>query len=323
MANKLQVGDLVANPGEVKRGYIDVDGLPESASMPVTLINGLKPGPRLTVIAGIHGFEYGGIAASIEMSTEADPEDLAGQLVIAPIVNRPAFEQRSIYVCPLDGKNLNRVFPGDPEGTASERIASTIYNELILGSDAVLDLHAGDAIETLVPFSIYHITKNAAVDDRSVNLARNFGLRYLLGSAVQGSTHQVAAEAGIPAIIAEIGGQGVYSKEIADRHYDGIKNVMRSLGMIDQRPLKYEDPHLFYGFAWAWSDSDATWHPEVGVGETVTRGAKIGELRTYFGEPIKEVTAPASGLVVFLVTSLAIRAGDPLLGIADPEAEKP
>ncbi|HET9001000.1 MAG TPA: succinylglutamate desuccinylase/aspartoacylase family protein, partial [bacterium] len=147
-----EVGPLRAAPGTKVTGFLDVPGTP--IRMPVTLIRGPAPGPVLSVTAGVHGGEYPGIEAAIQTAASLDPAGIRGAVIIVHIVDVPSFHGRNIYVCPLDGKNPNRVFPGDPAGTASERLAHTVFTEVISRADYYVDLHGGDINEALVPFTI-------------------------------------------------------------------------------------------------------------------------------------------------------------------------
>src|SRR5215813_4526057 len=123
------VGSLQAGRGTKVTGFLDVPGTP--TRMPVTLVRGVAAGPVLCVTAGVHGGEYPGIEAAIRTAAWLDPKDVGGTVIIVHIVNLPAFHGRNIYVCPLDGKNPNRVFPGNPKGTVSERLAHTLFSEVI------------------------------------------------------------------------------------------------------------------------------------------------------------------------------------------------
>src|SRR5580692_11183282 len=109
----------------------------------VNVVGEAGEGPHLTVIAGVHGTEYASIAAARELLAELRPARLSGTVTVAPLINLPAFWARTPFVVPLDGKNLNRSFPGDANGSAAERIAAAVTERLIKGSDYVIDLHAG------------------------------------------------------------------------------------------------------------------------------------------------------------------------------------
>src|SRR5262249_25487087 len=151
------------------------------------------PGPRVAVTAGIHGAEYVSIAALREVAMSLDPARVRGSLVAVLTANPAAFAARSIYVNPADGRNLNRQFPGDPAGTASQRLAHWLATTVIAGSDVYVDMHCGDMNEALVSFSGIEDTGDAAVDARARELATAYGLRYLLVGPLPGSTTTAAA----------------------------------------------------------------------------------------------------------------------------------
>ncbi|MFM9129267.1 MAG: succinylglutamate desuccinylase/aspartoacylase family protein, partial [Candidatus Limnocylindrus sp.] len=165
----VQLGTAVAAPGSRATGWLAVETAPgEQTKIPVVVINGGQPGPRLAITAGSLGGEYTGPAAmrSLLLSQEAgDPAVLAnlkGSIIATLATSPAAFTARSIYVNPQDGKNLNRVYPGSATGSASERIAHTIATQLMTGADVYLDLHAGDINEALSPFVGIDQTGDAA-----------------------------------------------------------------------------------------------------------------------------------------------------------------
>jgi predicted deacylase len=309
----MTIAGLPLAPGQKQTGWLPVHGL-SGSDMPIAVICGAKPGPILAVTAGVHGGEYDGIAAASRLVTDLDPAALSGTVVIMPTVNMPAYRARVSYVVPLDGKNPNRVFPGSAGGTAAERIAYTVHNEVVRKADALIDLHGGDMVEALVPFSIYYPTGNAEVDEQSKWLAEWFGIPYVLRSNVQGSNYAAAAMAGVPAIITEAGQQGYHDPKAAEIHYQGVLNIMRRMEMLPGTPVATVVKELSQ-FLWLRSDREAQWYPAVGCGDVVHKGQLVGELKDPFGQLLKRCEAPGDGPVLFLVTCLAVNDGDPLLGL--------
>lgn len=314
------IQDLSLDPGTRKEVLLPVPGLDEDHAIPVIILKGKHPGPTLTALAGVHGSEYGGISALLRLSRSLSPDDLSGTLVLAPIVSRAMFHDRAIYRSPMDGKNPNRTFPGWPDGSPTERLTHTVFTELILRADYVVDLHAGDAIEALEPFALYDGSVSAPVARKARELALAFGLPYLLSSSLHGSTYTAAAQAGIPAIIAEIGGQGIWDPKVVERHLEGMLNVLCQLGMVPGTPRRYPRPREFARFAWATAPSDGLFEREVEVGQQVEEGQTVGHIYDIFGHRLAQIGAPASGPVLFVNTSLAIRQGDPILGVGTDEA---
>ena len=311
----LKVGILSANPGEKCFGTneFSVDG--RASRLPMWLIKGSADGPTLVVTAGVHGAEYASIAAALELGRSLDPKDLRGQVIVVPVVNMPSFRARSIYVCPLDGKNLNRVFPGHALGTASQQIADWVFTNVIRQAEYYVDLHGGDLIEALIPFTIFFRSGNPRVDQLSLEMAQVFGIPYLVRSETPGSTFCAAAGAGIPSILAEAGGQGIWTPEDVARHTDGLRRLMRYLAMIPGGAPEPLPSTLLERFLWLRSEQEGFWYPGVAVGEEVRSGQELGRVTDYEGRVLQQAISPADGRVLFIVTSLAINNTDPLLAV--------
>lgn len=314
----LAVGSVVAAPGNRATGLFQVDvGDERTVEIPVLVINGAAPGPRVAVTAGIHGAEYVSIAALREVVLDLDPATVRGSIVAVLTANPAAFAARSIYVNPLDGRNLNRVFPGDAVGTASERIARWITDNVISGSDVFVDMHCGDMNEALVSFTGIEEIGDAEVDARSRALAEAYGLRYLLIGPSPGMTTGAAAALGMPAILGEVGGQGRWPAEDVALHAAGFRRLLQAAGLIDEAPAQPRfATEVLRSEAWMRSTATGYWHPFVSVGDQVAIGAIIGEVRDAFGKVLEAPVATIDGVVIFLVTSLAMNAGDPLLALA-------
>ena len=149
------VGALRVAPGTAASGSLPVParGGDQGTTIPISVIHGAKPGPVLALTAGVHGYEYPPILALQRMRASIDPRTLAGTVIMVHVANMPSFLARTVYYSPADGKNLNRVFPGNPEGTLSERIADVITREVIDRATHIVDLHCGDGNESLRPYS--------------------------------------------------------------------------------------------------------------------------------------------------------------------------
>ena len=218
---------------DVTRRVADFAGL----DVPVIEVSSDAPGPRLSVISGVHGCEYAsmaGVRRWVSGLAEDPGRLLRGSVTVVPVVNVPAFWARTPFVVPEDGKNLNRCFPGSPDGTLAERLAFAVFDQVITGSDAVVDVHAGDLVEALEPFVMYDGGPAEAV---ARDLAAAYGIRYVVrqapgpGQTVAGSSSAAAATAGIPAITAEAGGCGLVTEAAVAAHVRGLDGVLRYLEM--------------------------------------------------------------------------------------------
>ena len=149
-------------PPEVQRRTLELAGY----EVPVVELTGAGDGPQLTVLAGVHGCEYAPMAAVRRWTRALAERELRGRVRAVPVLNLPAFRARTPFVVPDDGKNLNRCFPGDPAGTAAQRLAHAAFTQLITGSDALVDVHAGDMVEALEPFALYDAGPSEASADQ-------------------------------------------------------------------------------------------------------------------------------------------------------------
>lgn len=298
----------------ITRHALGVRGL----DIPYFEIRGRGDGPRLTVVAGVHGTEYTSIAAVREFVRDLDPDRVSGRIVAVPVVNVPAFWARSPFVVPQDGKNLNRHFPGDPGGTLTEALAHRVFTTLVVGSDYLVDLHAGDLPEALEPFTMY---EESAVEAAARELAVAYGAGHVVrqvatGRTVAGSTCAAAADAGIPAIIAESGQNGLVERAAIDRHLAGLANIARTVGVLPGDPAPVAEPRHHEGWHWLRTERPGWWQPAAAVGRSVAAGDLLGTMSDVWGEVFAEITAPEAGTLLFLTTSPAVSADGLLLGLA-------
>ena len=317
-ANNLTVAQLTAEPGTRAFGMAPVDLGSASVEIPIVLVNGATAGPRVGVLAGIHGAEYVSIAALRRVAMAVDPATMTGTLVASLISNPAAFAARSIYVEPLGGRNLNRSFPGDPDGSPTERLAAWLYANILAPSDRVIDCHCGDMNEALVSFAGIEHTGDPAVDAVTEAMAAAYGLDYIVIGPLPGSTTTAAATLGIPAVIGEVGGQGLWPEADVALHEAGLRRALHVAGLIPAEPDGPRRSTRRLGMdVWLRANASGCWMPEVGVGARIDAGQRLGEVQDPFGRALQVVEAPIGGTVLFIVSSLAMNAGDPLLAIAD------
>ncbi len=310
----------VPEPGAKTAGYFTFESDPQLAkyNWPFFSIAGAKPGPRFLLTAGIHAAEYPGIVAAIRLGRLIDPSEVAGTIVIVPLVNPGGFYERLIYVNPEDHDNLNRVFPGGPEGSWSERFAHRILNEIIVNFDYFIDLHGGDMIEDIVPFCMYVGAEDPVVD-RMMNA---YGLDWVVKAPAQGERPGMmavaAAERGVHAFIAESGRVGQLEEETVRWHVDGVQNVLRDLGILSGRPAKTAPARVLNRFDWLRSEHEGIFLTRVKVNDRVREGEVLGETIDLLGNHLGQVVATTDGLILFTVSSPAVKKGGLLLGIAAP-----
>jgi predicted deacylase len=307
--------------GKTQRHFVTLPGAAlADEPRPVTTITGAKPGPVLFINAGLHGGEYPPIETVIRLSRELDPAKIAGTVVLMPVLNLPAFWNRTMFVCPADNVNPNRVFPGDPNGTYSEQMTHALLNEFVAHADAYIDLHGGDIAEALVPFSICR-SGDTPADSKAKELASAFGLPYLLtvGRPIQpakgSSSYVAAAECGVAGFIAEAGGVGQLQPDAVELLRNGVYRVLAHLGMIEETVAPAMSPVLLTGFEWVYSKHAGMFYPRVAVNDVVEKGEEIGRVGSLFGDTLETIIAPVNGSVLFLTINPAVLGNGLLMGI--------
>jgi len=187
--------------------------------------------------------------------------------------------------------------------------------------DHAIDLHAGDMVEDLLPFVIYRATGDPALDARITRMANAYGARWAVTSAPTGerpgSLYAAAASVGVASMLAESGGRGLLIEEDVIRHVRGVTNVLRAIGALAGDPEPVEPPKIVRSFTWVRSPVEGIFHPRIRVGEMVTASGALGEMVDLVGEPLASIAAPVGGVVLFVVTSPAIKRDGLLLAIGE------
>ena len=322
MTGAASIGPItLPEPGQRTAGEFTFGGDAglEKYRWPYVALRGPTAGPTVLITAGVHAAEYTGIEAAIRLGRSITPADVRGTILILPLVNRPGFYERSIYVNPEDNDNLNRLFPGKAEGTWGERFAHRLLTEIIARCDNAIDLHAGDLIEELTPFVIYRESGDAALDARIAQMANAYGAPWAVrGSPTgerPGSLFAVACLNGVAAMLAESGGRGLLIEADVARHVRGVTNILKAIGALDGAPEPVPPTTVLKSFDWLRSPVEGIFHPVVRIEQRVMKGERVGSLIDLVGEPLAEVHAPSTGIVLFIVTSPAIKKDGLLLAV--------
>jgi predicted deacylase len=324
-AADLTIGTATAKSGQKSTGVIKVPaGVDPATDIPVVVINGARPGPILALVAGSHGTEYASIVALQKLAATQQPDVLSGALIVIPLMNLASFTQKVPHLNPVDGKNMNRLYPGKPDGTQTERISWAVAKQVVDKSDYLIDLHGGDLDENLRQYSYWPRTGKAQLDNASRAMVLAFGLDHIIiqtpsGAAVAGATSisRYATDQGKPTIIAEAGHAGTTNAEDIDALINGCTNVMRQLKMLPGAVKPVENPLWMSGTSVVRSDFDGVFFPLVTPEAYVQKGMKIGYMTDYFGKTIWEVASPISGVVVYIGAVPSMKKGDNVAAIGE------
>jgi predicted deacylase len=318
-----QVGTVSAARGTMASGALEVPPLGGDAgtTIPVTLVHGRRPGPVLALVAGVHGMEYAPILALQRVRASLDPEALGGTLILVHVANMPSFLGRTIYYSPVDGKNLNRVFPGRPDGTLSERVAAMLTREVIERATHVVDLHCGDGNESLRPYTYWITTGRPEVAEAGRRMALAFGLDHIVIDASRPTDpaaavylSNTAITRGKPALTTEVGALAGTDEASIGRIERGVAGLLRHLGMTSTGPEPLAADRVVWIGPNEVLQAGATGivHPLVERGHTVARGAVLARITDFHGRLLEEVRAPFDGEVLYILGTPPVTRGEPV-----------
>ena len=329
----LVVGTASAGPGETASGFIDVPegrgATDPGTRIPVSVARGTRPGPILALVAGTHGSEFTSILALQRLLPRLEPKKMSGAVILVHMANPPAFWGRRIYYGP-DGKNLNRVYPGDPQGTQSDRIAAALTREVIDRATHLVDMHCGDGNESLRPYSYWTVTGDSKVDEVSREMALAYGLDHIViardrpkDRAHSTYTDATAILRGKPAITTESGGAGLTDEASVAAHEAGALGVIGHLGIMPAPSVRVGRPVWIVRSEVVRAPATGLWKPSVEKSQTVAAGALLGRLTDPFGRVLHEVRAPFAGEMLYVVVTPPASEGEPLAMVGETSSTIP
>ncbi len=302
------VGTATAKRGQKVTGVIAVPAASDPATnIAVAVVHGAKPGPVLALVSGAHGTEYTSIIALEKLIERLNPAEISGTVIIVPLVNVPSFEQKVPHVNPVDGKSMNRYYPGKMDGTQTERVSFLMTKQVVEQCDHLIDLHGGDIDESLRPYSYWTKTGNEKQDAISREMVLAFGLDHIIISADRPKDpaasrylENTASTRGKPSITAEAGHAGTVEPEDLNALINGCLGVMHYLKMLPGAPAMIEHPVWVEKVVGIASEQTGIFYPLVKRGTYVEQGMKVGYVTDYVGKTIYEARATAAGVVLYI-----------------------
>ncbi|MDO5291579.1 MAG: M14 family metallopeptidase [bacterium] len=307
----IQIDNMVAGPGEKKNTWLSIPG--SGIKLPVTVICGKEEGPTFLITAGVHGAEYIGIETAMQLSRELRPEEVHGNVIFLLVANPSACKDYVRFLVPEDGKNLNQVFPGDMDGTLSERIAATITDKLQSKADYYIDLHAGDTSEEVMPFVYFTGVAEPEVCKVSEEMASAMDVSIRARSTATTGAYSSACMRGLPAILIERGGGGRFSKEEIQLYKQDIRNILAHFRVLAEEEVHRVEQKEVRQATYIDAEQEGFWYPMYSAGEKFEEGTLLGEIKDVWGERVEAYYAEYDGIVLYQTVGMGIKAGDALI----------
>lgn len=292
--------------------------------LPISILKGKTEGPVFTIVAGVHGYEYPPIVATQKILEEIDTDQLRGTLVVVPIANTASFFTRTPFVNPQDKKNLNNVFPGNPDGSITEQIAHFITANVISVSDVFLDVHGGDANEDLVPFVCYY--NNISKPSQTAlakKLSENSGFQFVVSypytiadTEPAKYTFKQAVQDGKTALSIECGKLGNVQEENVSLIKKGIYNMLASMDMYSNGSGPH--PNIVYrnNQVYVKASVAGIFYSDFKAGDEVEEGEVVGYTTNEFGKVLEEYKAPTNGVILYKMATPPININDTVMCIS-------
>ena len=303
------VGSATAAPGTTAYGSIAIPAGSDSAlQIAVAVIRGAKAGPVVSFVAGSHGTEYTSIIAMQKLISRVDARALAGTVIVLPLLNVASFETMTPHVNPIDRKGMNSSYPGDPNGTQTQRALAEVTKQIVMPADVVVDLHGGDLDEDLRSYSYWFRGGRAAQDSAGLKLALSFGLDHIIVSDVDpngpNAGRSLSGQAlvrGKTVLVAEAGRSGIVAPADLNALVEGSLNLLGELKMLPRKAAHVQHPTWLAGAgARVAADSAGVFFPAVARDTRVTKGQIVGHTTDFVGRPTGDIRAPIDGLVTFI-----------------------
>lgn len=280
-------------------------------SLPVTVINGRRPGPCLWLSAAIHGDELNGVEIIRRVIKPLQPRHLAGCVVAVPVVNIFGLLEQSRYL--PDRRDLNRSFPGSSRGSLAARLAALFMREVVSQCTHGIDLHTAAVHRINLP----QIRANLE-DPQTYEFAIAFGAPVMIHAAMRdGSLRQAAAKNNIPTLLYEAGEALRFDETAIQTGVEGIRRSLAYLEMINPPPDPPTIPLMEASVTkWVRASRGGIWHRQVELGQAVEARQRLGFITDTFGNKPTYLRSPITGLVIGHSQTPLVNQGDALIHIA-------
>lgn len=310
------IGGVTVAAGRRGRIELPVARLPTGSTMsvPVMVVNGQRPGPRVWLSAVLHGDELNGVEVIRRVLAMLSPRALAGTVVAVPIVNGFGMLNESRYL--PDRRDLNRSFPGSPTGSLAARVAHLFMSEIVAACDIGVDLHTGSDHRYNLPQ-----VRGNLEDEATHALARAFAAPVSIHSPLRdGSLREACIRRGIPILVFEGGEANRFNEHAIDAGVAGVQRVLAHLEMRDGTDAPAARPTRFIRHThWVRARRSGILRSSIRAGQTVARGEELGIISDAFGDARAVMRSPFAGIVIGHTQHPLVNRGDALVHLADPD----
>ncbi|SLN64691.1 M14 family metallopeptidase [Oceanibacterium hippocampi] len=293
-SQNFSVGTAKAEAGKWTTGTLTLGHFPDGPiTTPVNIACGGKPGPVLWVQSAIHGTEIGGALGILKLFKELDLSQMSGAIVGIMAANPGAFRGYTRNT-PLDGENMNRLFPGDPDGPHSRQSANVLFQTAMEVADAVIDTHSGGD-GAVVPFYGLYWDDGSPASKTSAKLARAVGSPVVWRSGddwLKGAMFVNVTLRGKPAVIVECGGGGAMPEEHIDNFRGAVKGVAQTLGILPGEAPTFPKYTEVTECELVFNRQGGYFLPKAEVGDIVEKGTVIAEIMDVYGNIVEEIRSP-------------------------------
>ncbi|GJM15565.1 MAG: deacylase [Thermodesulfobacteriota bacterium] len=310
MPDKVIINGQEILPGQNVQINLNVAKLPTHTmiDLPVFVFRGRKKGPRLLIMAGIHGDELNGVESIRRLIVNKSVIPNRGMVIAVPIVNVYGFLNRSRYL--PDGRDLNRSFPGTKTGSLASRVAHKLMTEILPVIDYGIDLHTGGANDN------YPQVRCTFDIPDNLTLARAFAPPFIINSKLRDdSLRKAAHEMGKTMLVFE-GGEALRFDEIAIKEgMNGTKRLMKHLKMRDSKPRKLRAPVEIQSTSWIRARNSGIYRAFVNYGDPVKKNQIIASITDPFGETEHKIKSATDGHIIGVRSLPIVNRGDALINL--------
>ncbi|MFC7076501.1 succinylglutamate desuccinylase/aspartoacylase family protein [Haloarcula halophila] len=302
------------DPGETQnvRYTVSETYMGDPVRLPVTIVNGPRPGPTVFLSAAAHGDELNGIEVVREVAHEWNHDDLAGTLVCLPVLNVPAFLAQERYL-PIYDRDLNRSFPGNPDSTSAKRMAHEVFRNFLAPCDLGLDFHTSTRGRT----NMLHVRADMT-DSAVARVANAFASNLIISSeGPSGSLRREASAAGVPSVTIEMGEAHRFQRSLIDNALDSVRSVLAEFGLLESEVVRWPGWRTVVENGsddkiWIRADAGGLVDMHHERGGLVHADETICTITNPFKTDAIEVSAPFTGLLVGVLENPLVYPGNPL-----------